>query len=632
MCIFGRLINHWERQFNDRRKRSSVMCCSERIEKNHGCSSSLAMASSSLPRFLHQNSLLSFLQKPRSLPQLLQIHAQSIIKSLSHDPFFASRLLLALSELPSPPQAIASYAELIFFQWQKPTSFLWNTMIKIHTLCSNPNKAIRFFILMRRNENEVDEYTYPFALRACSLIPGVEQGSAIHGEVLKRGNSTDLYVRNCLISFYIRAQGITMARRVFDEFGSKDLVTWNSMISGYACSGQMMEAQQLFDEMPERDRFSCAILIDGYGKGIGDLVRARKLFDEMPERDIVCWNSMIDGYACAGKMGIARALFDEMPMRNVISWSIMIDGHLRHGDPKEALNLFQQMLRQGTKPDRVSAVGAISACGQLGALDQGRWLHSYVKRKKMVLDVVVQTALIDMYMKCGNLEEGRRLFEEMNGKSVVSWNVMIVGLGTNGCEAEALDLFYRVEREGAKLDDLTFLGALTACTHGGLISEGIQIFDRMRSDFNIQPKPEHYGCLVDLLGRAGRLEEALEIVETVPMKPNSTLWGSILAACRYHRRVDLAEIAVERLASAGEDDGGVYVLLSNIYAEKGMWEEVWRVRRLMKERGMRKEIGRSGVEVDGRVHEFVNGEVSEKFGEDIHEVVWSLVLVMGSEI
>ncbi|XP_020595031.1 pentatricopeptide repeat-containing protein ELI1, chloroplastic-like [Phalaenopsis equestris] len=402
------------------------------------------------------------------------------------------------------------------------------------------------------------------------------------------------------------------------------------MIAGYAGCGQMVEARKLFDEMPEKDSFSWAILIDGYGKRIGDVEGARKLFDELPLKDIVIWNSMISCYAGAGNMNMAWQLFNEMPTRNVISWSILIDGLVQHDNPKEALILFQEMLRHGTRPDRVAAIAAITSCAQLGALDLGCWLHSYMKKNKILLDVVVLTALIDMYMKCGSLEVARRLFEKMNNRSVVTWNVMIVGLGTNGHEIEAVEVYHSMEREGAFMDDLTFLGVLTACSHGGLISEALRIFGRMKNDFRTEPKVEHYGCLVDLLGRAGRLEEVWGFIKAMPMRPTSTLWGSLLAACRTHRCVELAELSVKQLASLGADDCGVYVLMSNIYADKGMWDDVWRIRRLMGEKGMNKEIGRSVVEINGVVHEFINGDCLHHLREKVYEVIWSLSLALDS--
>lgn len=480
---------------------------------------------------------------------------------------------------------------------------------------------------------KTDNYTYPFVLKACNLISSGRLAVAVHGEVLKLGYGSDLFVSNGLISSYCKSGEISLARVVFDGSLMKDLVSWNSMMSGYVDCGELFEARKLFDEMPQRDAFSWAVLIDGYVKVDGDVTRARELFDWAVDKDLVCWNSMVDGYSRVGDMASARELFEAMPERNVVSWSIVIDGYVRHGNPKEGLELFYRMLEQHTKPDRVCVVGAIAACAQLGALDQGRWIHSYLKRSKMILlDVVVETSLVDMYMKCASLDLARRLFEGMRKRSVVSWNVMIVGLGANGHGVDAIGLFHQMEREGAQMDDLTLLAVLSACTHGGLVDEGLGIFGRMRNDFRIEPKVEHYGCIVDLLGRAGRLEEARDFIGTMPMAPTPALWGSLLAACRTHRCVDLAEQVVDELSSLGADDGGVYVLMSNIYADEGRWDGVWRVRRSMSERGMRKEVGRSSVEVDGVAHEFVNGEWSHCCEEEEEEDVYAILRSLSKEM
>ncbi|XP_058072903.1 pentatricopeptide repeat-containing protein At3g29230-like [Magnolia sinica] len=569
-----------------------------------------------------KTSFLSLLQTAkRPYFQILQIHAQMILTGIFSNTFASSRLVAAISA-SNPSDAV--YADAVFSQIPHPNTFIYNTMIRIHADSPCPLRALIFYRQLKGDGVPVDNYTYPFVLRACGLVLGLREGRGVHGEVVKRGFGGDLFVGNGLISMYCRCGEVGFGRKVFDGMAVRDLVSWNAMAGGYVGCGEMREAQKVFDEMPERDVFSWAMMIDGYGKKLGDVGRARELFDEMPDRDTVCWNSMIDGYASVGEMNAAQSLFEEMTERNVVSWSIMIEGYARHGKSKEALDLFQQMLYQGTKPDKVSAVGAIMACAQLGALDQGRWIHKYLEKNKISLDVVAQTALIDMYMKCGSLDHARRLFENMPERNVISSNVMIVGLGNNGFGEEALELFCQMERAGAPMDDLTFLGALTACSHAGLVSEGLRIFDRMRNAYKIQPKVEHYGCFVDLLGRAGRLDEAKNIIETMPTKPNSALWGSLLAACRTHRCVDLAEISVDRLVELGADDGGVYVLMSNIYAEEGMWDDVLRIRKLVTSRGMKKEIGRSVIEVGGSVNEFVNGDRLHFRMEEIYSVLWSL--------
>ncbi|KAL5222221.1 hypothetical protein ABZP36_026934 [Zizania latifolia] len=375
----------------------------------------------------------------------------------------------------------------------------------------------------------------------------------------------------------------------------------------------------------DADLFTRNALISFYCR-IGNCRSGRKVFDD-GLLDLVSWNSMVAGYVGCGEVDLAQDLFDEMPQRDEFSWAIMIDGS---GEPKEALESFQRMLICGIRPDRVAAVGAVAACAQLGALEQGRWLHSYLEKKKVLFDVVVQTALIDMYMKCGRLDLAKSIFESMPEKSVITWNVMILGLGTHGYGLDAIKLFNQMETERVPMDDLSVLAILTCCTHAGLVSEGLGIFYRMGKDLGLDPKVEHYGAMIDLLGRAGCLDQARNTLETMPMEPTPELWGSLLASCRSHRCVELAELSVERLASLGADDSGVYVLLSNIYADEGMWDDVFRIRNLMSAEGMKKNIGRSVIEVDGQIHEFVNGGSSHPHKEEIYLMLWNLSNIVAS--
>ncbi|KAM7271013.1 hypothetical protein ACFE04_030227 [Oxalis oulophora] len=417
------------------------------------------------------------------------------------------------------------------------------------------------------------------------LMTGFIEGREIHGEVVKVGFLSDVFVFNGLIALYVKFEELGLVRAMFDEFAGKDLVSWNLMLGGYVRRGEMIKAQKLFDEMPDRDVASWSIMIDGHGKiehmflglflltclvgtrivrakmehmflavfvdmssGIlqrmGNVVRARFLFDSMPCKDLVSWNSILDIHTKAGELGAARQLFDSMPWRNVISWSIMIDSYASQGNPMAALDLFSQMICQGIKSDQISFMGAISACAQLGALDQGKWIHTLMNKKEMMLDTVTKTALIDMYMKCGSIEEACRIFNNMSERSIVSWNVMILGLSMNGFAKKALDYFSMVKNENLLLDDLIFLSALAASSHAGLVDEGLGIVNEMKN-YGVEPKVEHYSCLIDLLGRAGHLDQALGFLESMPMNPNSALWGSLLLACRIHKNVSLAEIVPE---------------------------------------------------------------------------------------
>ncbi|KAL5226816.1 hypothetical protein ABZP36_015081 [Zizania latifolia] len=287
------------------------------------------------------------------------------------------------------------------------------------------------------------------------------------------------------------------------------------------------------------------------------------------------------------------------------------------------------MLRCSIRHDKVTAVGAVAACAQLGALEQGRWLFSYLE-KKVLFDVVVQTTLIDMNMKCGRLDLAKLIFESMAEKSVITWNVMIVGLGTHGYRLDDIKLFNQMETERAPMDDLSVLAVLTSCTHAGLVSEGLGIFYRMGKYLGLDLKVENYGSLIDLLGRAGHLVQDRNTIETMLMEPTLELCVSLLASCQIHRCVELAELSVECLASLWADNSGVYVLLSNIYADEGMWDDVFRIRKLMSAEGMKKNTGQSVIEVDGQIHEFVNGGSSHPLNEEIYLTLWNLSNIVAS--
>ncbi|KAK6918912.1 Pentatricopeptide repeat [Dillenia turbinata] len=567
-------------------------------------------------------SLLSLLRSPKTKSQIFQIHAQLITTNYISNPNYTATFITSIASLDFPN---TNYIDLVFTHVHNPGTCIYNTIIKTHAQHSNPKHGFELFRKMKRKGLFGDNYTYPFVLKACGLMLGLWEGREVHCEVVKCGFESNLFVVNSLIGFYGGFGEMGLARTVFDGFSGKDLVSWNVILGGYVRCGDMVEAQSLFDEMPERNVISWSIMIDGYCKKRGDVARARVLFDNMPVRDLVSLNSMIEGYAKVGKMEDARYIFDQMPEKNVISWSIIIDGYVQHGNPKEALSLFRQMLDRRTKPDKVAMVGALMACAQLGALHQGRWMHMYMKRERIKMDIIVQTALMDMYIKCGSLDEARLLFNSMLERNVISWNVMIAGLGMNGLGKEALHYFKQMEVEGVLMDDLIFLSVLSACSHAGLVTEGRSVFDSMRSVYKVEPKVEHYGCLVDLLGRAGRLDEAKKVIETMPMTPNPSLWGSLLLASHTNRDVHLAELVAERLGELKADDAGVCILMSNIYADLGMWEDTHRMRNLMGQRNMRKECGRSVIEVDGGIHEFLSGENSHRKIEEMRLIISSLL-------
>jgi len=344
---------------------------------------------------------------------------------------------------------------------------------------------------------------------------------------------------------------------------------------------------------------------------------SRKLFDASLSEDVVTWTAVINGYVKVGRIEDARQLFDKMPERNVVSWSAMIAGYAQMGFLKEALELFSEMQACGFRPNHASIVGALTACASLGALDQGRWVHAYVDRNQLELDAKLGTALVDMYAKCGCIEMACRVFEDMPCKDVFTFTVLISGLSNHGMSGRAIELFRLMQSEGVNPNGVTFICVLTACSRMGLVEEGLQIFESMRDRYGIEPGVEHYGCMVDLLARAGMLQEAEQLVRKMSMVPDSFVLGSLLNACRVHGNIELGEEMVKRLMERGLDYSGVHTLLSNIYASANKWDGVVKVRGQMEEKEVRKVPGCSLIEVDGIVSEFGAGQRSHVLMEEI---------------
>ncbi|KAJ4965108.1 hypothetical protein NE237_016957 [Protea cynaroides] len=557
---------------------------------------------------------LALLQSCISMRQFLQIHAQMIRNLLWEDEFAASKLVefCAVSDFGN-----LHYAHKLFAEIPHPNTFIWNTIIRGYANSPFPKPSLHLFNQMLHSGSTPNSFTFPFVIKACSHLAAYDEGRQLHGFILKFGVDSDLFSINGLIHMYSACGKIGLARRLFDSSCERDLVSWSSILSGYVNCGHIEQAHQLFDEMPERGIVSWNVMINGYCK-YGKIEAARDLFNQMPSRNVESWNTLITGYAKCGLLQCSRKLFDEMPTRNIVSWSTIITAYAQGAQPNEALALFEKMKKAKVKHNWATLVSALSACAQLGALDQGKMIHLYVDQSKMKFDSIIGTSLIDMYAKCGSIENAIRIFDMLASKDVFSWTAMIGGLAVNGNGKKALELFGQMEKAGVRPNEVTFVGVLCACCHGGWVELSKQYFKSMRRIYGIKPQIEHYGCMVDTLGRAGLLEEAVSFIETIPMKANPVLWGTLLGACWIHGNAEIGEYVGDRLLSLEPDDGGIYVLLSNIYAKVGRWDDVMKTRMLMKSKGLQKTRGCSSIEIHGTVHEFYVGDKSHPRAEEIY--------------
>lgn len=459
---------------------------------------------------------------------LYRLHAQVIKAGQHHNPQSLRSLLLCCADSAYSLPEAAHYAQSLLLEFPNSDTFTYNTVLRVLSRWS-PLQASSLFVQMLRAGVPLDNFTFPFVLKACSQL---RRGQDLHSLIVKLGFDCDIYVQNALINFYGHCGSVDFSLKVFEAMNHKDLVSWCSMIAS------------------------------------------------LVNNDFVF----------------------------------------------EGLALFQQMqLEEDAKPDGIMMLSVISAISSLGALELGIWAHAFIVRSGLPLTVPLGTALIDMYSRCGCIDRSIKVFDEMPCRNVLTWTTLITGLAVHGRGREALGAFHDMKKFGLTPDYVAFTGALVACSHSGLVEDGWRIFESLRNEYDIEPMIEHYGCMVDLLGRAGMLHEAFKFVEEMPIKPNSVIWRTLLGACVNHNHLKLAEKARERIYELDPHHHGDYVLLSNAYGVVGKWAEKAGVRNSMRKNRIFKEPGHSLINLDQVVHEFVSGDCSHPQWEDIKQLLVSVI-------
>lgn len=514
----------------------------------------------------------------------------------------------------------------------------WNTMIGGLAEGGGWEEASEVYYQMQREGIMPNKVTYVSILNACVNSAALHWGKEIHSRVMKAGFMSDVSVANALISMYSRCGSIKDARLVFDKMVRRDVISWTAMIGGLAKNSLGAEALAVFQDMqragvgPNRVTYmsilnacSSAAALD-WGKRIHLQVIEAGL-----ATDTHVGNTLVNMYSTCGSVKDARQVFDRMTKRDVVAFNAMIGGYAAHSLGQEALKLFHRMQEEGLKPDKVTYMNLLTACANSGSLEWAREIHTLTVKDGLLFDVSVGNALSSTYARCGSFKDAQLVFEGMSKRNVISWNAMIGGLAQHGRGQDALQLFERMKKEGVKPDVVTFVSLLSACSHAGLLEEGRRYFASMAQDFGIKPTIEHYGCMVDLLGRAGQLDEAEALIKKMPLQANKMIWGSLLGACRIHGNIAVAERAAESSLKLDPDNAAVYVVLSHMYAAAGMWDSATKVRRLMERRGVTKEPGRSWIEVDGNLHYFVAEDRSHPQAEKIYAELERLIQKMKSE-
>lgn len=564
--------------------------------------------------------------------QLNQIHARFLLLGFHQSGFLITKLVNASCNIGD-----IQYAHKVFDNFSDPDIFLWNAIIRGYSKRGLYRNALDMYAKMQQAGVFPDCFTFPYVLKAASDLPSIQMGRCIHSQILRHGFESDVFVQNGLMALYTKCGEIGHARIIFDNLSERTLVSWTTMISGYAQNGLSMEALIIYRQMKRMDVcpdwITLVSVLRAYTDA-EDLEQGRCIhcciiqMGLENEPDLLI--SLTSFYAKCGLVVSARTFFDQMQLPNLILWNAMISGYAKNGYAEEAVELFRSMISRNVKTDYITVTSAILACAQVGSSELARWMDSYIiSKSEFREDIVVNTSLIDMYAKCGSVDSARAVFDRAPEKDVVMWSAMIVGYGLHGKGRLAIELYMAMKRDGRVApNDVTFLGLLIACNHSGLLKEGWELFHSMRDEYGIEPRHQHYACVVDLLGRSGQLDQAYKFIVNMPIQPGLSVWGALLSSCKLYRNVELGEYAAKQLFSLDPsytNTGGHYVQLSNLYAAARMWDRVREIRVVMREKGLTKDLGYSLIEeMNGKLQVFRVGDKSHPRTREIYEEVESL--------
>ncbi|TXG65382.1 hypothetical protein EZV62_006657 [Acer yangbiense] len=526
-------------------------------------------------------------------------------------------------------------ARTLFDEMPERDVVAWTAMIAGYTSFHYHTHAWRLFVEMAGTAAvDPNEYTVSTVLKACRSMKSLLYGTLVHGLAVKRGLEGSLYVDNALIDMYATCcDCMDNAWMVFKGIKLKNDVSWTTLITGYTHIGDGYGGLRVFRHMileeVKLNPYSFSIAVRACAS-TGWLVFGKLMHAAVTKHgfgsNIPVTNSILDMYCRCGCLSEANQYFHEMSEKDLITWNTLIAGYER-SDSNESLNIFSRMESEGFSPNSFTFSSVIAACANLAVLRCGQQVHGGIVHKGLDRDLALANSLIDMYAKCGNISDSKKIFSDMLHRDLVTWTSMMIGFGSHGYGKEAVDLFDEMVRSGIRPDRIVFIAVLSACSHAGLVDEGLRYFETMVGKYNIKPNQEIYGCVVDLLGRAGRVNEAYRLIQSMPFKADETVWGALLAACKAHRLVDLGKLAARRVLDLRPNMMGAYVMLSNIYAAEGKYKEFAKVRKMMRRMGNKKEAGKSWIEVKNQVYSFV---VGDKMGSHTEHVYIVLDLLNGN--
>ncbi|XP_031279386.1 pentatricopeptide repeat-containing protein At5g04780, mitochondrial-like [Pistacia vera] len=550
-----------------------------------------------------------------------KIHGFLIKLGYDSDPFSANALVDMYAKVGILDDSVAVFGEIAH-----PDIVSWNTVIAGCVLHEYHDWALKLFQQMKNSGTYPNMFTLSSVFKACAGMGLKELSRQLHCSFIKMDVKSDSFVGVGLVDMYAKCNLMDDARMAFNLMPEKDLIAWNAVLSGHSQIGEHIEAVSLFPLMYREGvgfnetTLSTVLKSAASFQGINVCRQVHALSVKSGfESDNYVVNSLIDTYGKCGQIQAAEKVFREPLVVDLVAFTSMISAYAQYGQGEEALKFYLEMLDRGIKPDSFICSSLLNACANLSAYEQGKQVHVHIIKYGFMSDIFAGNSLVNMYSKCGSIDDADHAFIEIPERGIISWSAMIGGLAQHGHGKEALQVFDKMLKASIPPNHITLVSVLCACNHAGLLTEAKQYFESMEKLFGITPMQEHYACMIDMLGRAGKLDEAMEIVNTMPFQANASVWGALLGAARIHKNVELGQHAAEMLFALEPEKSSTHILLANLYASAGMWENVAKVRRLMKDSKVKKEPGISWIEVKDKIYTFIVGDRNHARSEEIYE-------------
>ncbi|KAL4186820.1 hypothetical protein AMTRI_Chr09g35990 [Amborella trichopoda] len=558
--------------------------------------------------------LLKECSATRAVDHGKKIHACSIINGLISNVFIGTSLISLYVKCNDMPAAVQ-----VFDRMPHKNVVTWTTMICGSVQNQEYRKAWDFFNSMVHSGVQGNDFTFAGLLSSiCGFSHGrLKGGMMLHAVITGLGLGCFVVVGNALLTMYSKCGALEDSCRVFEEMTERDVVSWSAMVAAYGQHGIGEKTIELLMEMQHDgvrpNMHTLASILGSLGE-LGSSKVALQLHSLCHKSGLASHstvsNALFTAYSKCGDLDLARDVFNGMDERDVISWTAIIAAYGQFGDGHEAMGLYKAMRNACVHPNDHTFISVLDACTTMNDLSMGKQLHGNLTKHGLDMNVSVSNTMITLYAKCGCIEDARQVFKCMVERNISSWNAIIVGLAQHGQGREGLRLFDALLHNGYTPDDITFIGVLSSCTHLGMVQEGLSHFNSMTRDYSITPRMDHCGCIVDLLGRAGLLNEAKEFIDNMPLEPDPVIWATLLGACKTHKNIKLGKIVANKLLKLEPDSAPTHVMMSNMYASANMWEDVAQVRKMMKDKGLKKVLGCSWVTVNNASYLFTVGELN----------------------